>query len=273
MPANRGKWRIVREINEHPIIVAVVGTATIVGTLLTVYVYMYGEALPDLYCLVSPTATVVVRQGEVAGLKLSHEGKDVEEDITAIQVAVWNAGKAPIRRGDILEPIRLRLRARRIIEASVRHETRSVVRMAPEVIHGEDDLGDIVEVSFEILEKGDGGIIQIVCFGDESVDVEASGIVVGQPQLKQSNAWKGWKPDIRPRNVPIVFVFLLIFIAVFNILKEIRDLLRVVRKRGPGRERLTTVLITLCLIGVFVVALWLGMFGDRNTDPLPPFPF
>ena len=70
----------------------------------------------------------MVRTGEVSRLSVTYNGKPVTSDITAAQIAIWNAGTKPIRADDVLEPIILKIGALTpILEAKVRYVTREVI--------------------------------------------------------------------------------------------------------------------------------------------------
>ena len=47
----------------------------------------------------------MVRAGEASDLSISHNGKKISGNVSAAQMAIWNAGKRPIRENDILSPI------------------------------------------------------------------------------------------------------------------------------------------------------------------------
>jgi hypothetical protein len=136
----------------------------------------------ELTFLVNPVRTTVVKAGQASRLKVSLEARELTNDITALQVAFWNAGKRPIRRGEILEPIVLSTGSGHpILEGTLRKSSRQVTQIAlgaARVTNG--DLG----VSWDILESADGGVLQLIYEGDTSVPLQIRGIVEGQRSIR-----------------------------------------------------------------------------------------
>ena len=171
----------LRQWLSHPLtlLLGLVGT---VASILSVVFYLQSMENRELTFLVNPVRTTVVKAGQTSRLKVSIEGRDLTNDITALQVAFWNAGKRPIRRGEILEPIVLSTGSGHpILEATLRKSSRQVTHIALGAAHVENgDLG----VSWDILESADGGVLQLIYEGDPSVPLQIQGIVEGQRSIR-----------------------------------------------------------------------------------------
>ena len=206
----------------------------------------------ELTFLVNPVRTTVVKAGQASRLKVSLEGRDLTNDITALQIAFWNAGRRPIRRSEILEPIVLSTgNDHPILEATLRKSSRQVTHIAlggTRVEHG--DLG----VSWDILESADGGVLQLIYEGDASVPLQIRGIVEGQrsilvrtPPQRIPTAERGdASTSIRrilffTTGVPILMVVLLLVLD-----KE---------QRHGVRLALSCLVITLMLVFI-VIQIW-----------------
>ena len=155
--------------------------ASVIGIGLSAYFFLASRETPELTYFVHPAKAAVVRTGQSSRVSVQFDGQLLTGDITAAQVAFWNAGRRPIRRNAILSPLIIRTgKGERILEARIRKTSRDVVGIALDssrMASGE------VEIRWEILEQNDGGILQLVYAGNETVDLRAGAVLEGQPQL------------------------------------------------------------------------------------------
>ena len=160
-------------------LVGIVGTAaSIVGVFLAVYFYFGSVSYPELVYFVNPVHTIVVKQGTASRLGVVFDGHPLTQDVTASQVAIWNRGHQVIRRAAILQAVTITTEPRvPILEATIRKTSRDVVGF---------DLGRTrfaegeVPVSWNILEEGDGGVVQLVYAGDVGIQIRCRGVIEGQ---------------------------------------------------------------------------------------------
>jgi hypothetical protein len=165
----------------HPS-VGIIGTvASVIGIPLAIYFYVASRATPDLTSYVNPVRTEVVKHGTVSELTVLFKGAPISSDITATQVAIWNAGRAPIRREDVLTPVSIHVDAP-ILEATLRKRTRAVTNLA---VDTSDIRNGTVRLTWRILEGGDGGVVQLIYAGDVDRPISVDGTIVGQPRLHQ----------------------------------------------------------------------------------------
>lgn len=147
----------------------------------SVYIYLVSRETPKLTYLVNPAKATVVRTGQTSRLAVEFDGKSVKSDVTAAQIAFWNAGKKPIRSDAVLRPFVIKTGAGQpIMEAKLRKPSRDVVHIALDTSH--IDIGEL-GISWNILEQNDGGVLQIIYAGDEKVDIGADAVVEGQPKI------------------------------------------------------------------------------------------
>jgi hypothetical protein len=114
-------------------------------------------------------------------MSIQFKGQRIEgADVVAVQVGVWNEGKKSIRVGDILKQVEIAFSpAVRILQASVSKRSRDVTGLAIADAK-EGERSEHVRLTWTILERGDGGVIQIVYAGPESATVELHGVIEGQ---------------------------------------------------------------------------------------------
>jgi hypothetical protein len=162
-------------------IVGIIGTiASILGLVLAIYFYMSGRILPLLTSSVNPVRTTIVKRGQISTLAVLQNGVTLTTDVTAVQIAFWNAGKKEIRDADILEPFFINLDCP-ILEASVTKKSRDLIDF--EIDQSKIAKGQI-GIRWRILEENDGVVIQLIYAGDQSCKVSTRGVIVGQRQIK-----------------------------------------------------------------------------------------
>lgn len=141
---------------------------------------------PGLTYMVHPAKAAVFRANQSSRLSVSCNGKMIDGDITAAQIAIWNDGKQPIRSSDILEPLLIKTNnGWPILEAKIRQASRDVVNL-----HLDDskiDKGEIT-VSWKIMEHNDGGVIQLIYKGNDQVDITANSIIEGQSGINYEDS-------------------------------------------------------------------------------------
>ena len=155
--------------------------ASILGIGFSMYFFLASQEKPDLTYFVHPAKAAVVRTDQTSRLAVQFDGRELTSNITAAQIAFWNAGKKPIRANSILSPLVIRTGDKnRILEARLRKTSRDVVKITLDTSRLAD--GE-VEIGWNILEQNDGGVLQIVFAGDETVDIQAHAVLEGQSKI------------------------------------------------------------------------------------------
>jgi hypothetical protein len=164
--------------------VGIVGSvASILSLLLAVYFYYQGVSVRELVYYVNPARAIVVKQGTASRLAVSYDGRPLAQDVTAAQVAIWNSGRQAIRREAILQPVVIKTEPRvPILEATVRRKSREVVAL--DVDQAQLAEGQ-VSVSWNILEQGDGGVVQIVYAAGPDTQIQCVGVIEGQRGIRE----------------------------------------------------------------------------------------
>jgi hypothetical protein len=181
---NRPSWWI--RFFSNPV-VGIVGTlASITGVVLAVIFYFQSVRERELTYYVHPVKTIVVKAGQSSKLDVTVDGQGIKSDVTATQIAIWNAGREAIRREHVLRPLVIQTAGGvPIIDASIRKTTRNVVGMSLDTSQASN--GKLV-VSWDILEKDDGGVVQVVYAGDPDEDIIADATLEGQHTLAKFSA-------------------------------------------------------------------------------------
>lgn len=171
----------------HPfwaIIGIVGGLASLISIPLAFYFYFESKEYPELTFTVHPVKAVLLQKGETSKLSATFEGKTLDGNVTTAQVALWNNGKKAIKSDNILTNQKSILIQTEnnipILEAKVRKASRQEIQCS---INSEQISKGMIFVSWLILEKNDGCIIQLIYEGNSNVKINAEGAVEGQNNL------------------------------------------------------------------------------------------
>jgi hypothetical protein len=240
------------KIVHHP---AVTLGSLIIGILGFVVGYKAIER-PKLCWSAGARQSIVSPRDERSQLSVLYKGARVTNDITAMQIAIWNEGSKSIKRSDILSPIQsMFVRGIPILEARLLKMTRSLIN--PSISTNEWAAGKI-SVAWDILESGDGFVVQMIVAGDDTV-IETTGAIEHQKKPV-------WKESKGPPKVPLVILSaILLCFAGFFLITSIQ------KWRAAQNRRWSPDLVVTCLLfGVLalssVTTLWNYFFATR-----PPF--
>ena len=167
----------------NPIVGIIGWLATIIGLVLTIYFYVEGKENRDLTYYVNPVKAVLVRSGQASRLSASFDDKTVETDITAAQIALWNQGKLAIKKDNILKSVVIYTDKQiPILEATIRKSSRDVNGIS---LGTENIRQGSITISWNILERNDGCVIQLIYAGDTNTQLLIDGVIEGQDKIRQ----------------------------------------------------------------------------------------
>lgn len=269
-PGGGVRRNLVRVLS-NPVVGAVGTIGTVAGLVLTIVLYLQGQRYPELVYVTHPTPVVLAQPG--GQLKVEFKGQAVEADVLAIQIALWNQGKAPIRPEHVLTPLEVRLHPPvRVLEATVSKQSRDVVGLQ---ITETTDLYQQgrVPVTFRILEQGDGGTIQVTYAGVRDVAPQIGGVIEGQAAPR--NIGSRPKPPTSPQEYlerlekrKIFVVVTLIAMAALTGVFAFLAYLNYRRTRTNWRSYFLAVVAQLGAMTGLAIGLYFNL-----REPLPPFGF
>lgn len=152
---------------------------SVISVAMAVYFYRRTDKRRIPTFVVSPARRSLVL-AELANYKrfsLRYNGEEVGKNgVTAIQVYFWNSGSLEILSSHVLRPYSISISAGPILSWSV-------IKTSRELIHAQvvrdGDAPDILRLSFEVLEPGDGTVLDIIYDGPPDVKIEFDGACVG----------------------------------------------------------------------------------------------
>lgn len=227
---------------------------------------------------VSDQRTTVFEQEESERkLTAYYNGKQVDDDVTAVQIAVWNEGDHPIRRADILgqaETDNLTIEADeqiRILNAELKERSRDVTGFninLPDSTQG-------IRLDWEILEDRDGGLVQILFSGDPQTQFEVKGKVLGQGKAVKATSDIGrrifrseeqfWAFSV----IPFLVFYFLSGLSTHHVSVYLLD--NFFEGDDSKEDRLRNFVLILAVTSVFTLWGPLLLFIHIIGAPTPPF--
>ena len=245
--------------------------ASIIGIVLSIYFFSVSREKPELTYFVHPAKAAVLRIGQTSQLSVRFNGQDLAENVTATQIAFWNAGNKAIRASSILSPLVIKTGNKaRILEAKLRKTSRDVVHIA--IDSSRLGFGEVA-IGWSILEHNDGGVLQIVYAGDETVDIQGHAVLEEQPELVRLKYGRELRTPgeqyTRLRGIGSQLPGYLMIIGGIMII--LASVLMITKKRRQGRKLWLSNwwLLTQgpCMIGF---GIWILL---TQRPPGPPFGF
>jgi hypothetical protein len=139
----------------------------------------------ELVFSINPIRTRVVIAGQATDLKLLYRDRLLGDvDVTAVQLAIWNAGNESIKPEHIRKEIVVVTEPSvPILEATSRNLT---AETGLSLLESTDSRSSgKVPLSWTILKKNDGASIQLLYLGKAEVDVRIEGLIEGQGHPKK----------------------------------------------------------------------------------------
>lgn len=256
-----------KQLFGNPWVGAVGTVASIMSLVVAFYFWEESKRERDLTYHVHPARTAIVNEGAASNISVDFEGKSLKSSVSALSIAFWNDGAEPIRASDVLAPIQIALaESTPILEAKVLKTSREPVSIHLSL--QERDLG-VVGIEFNIFERHDGGVVQIIYAGDDKVGVSFSGVIVGQSSIStlsypgeiKSPTEQYDEYRTNKRNSAYVYIgtgLVLLFVVIVFFLK-----------RGTPRG-----LTELILVSQPLLFIGMGVYELIVDDiPIPPFGF
>lgn len=223
------------------------------------------ERLPTYY--VSPTRARIVDTSIPAPpqLQVLYRGKDLNANVSAATVYLWNAGKLPLKAEDVLEPVKIDLEPGcEIIDARILKTSRSVTKFAKGEIS--ETAKNSLPVSFALLERNDGAAVQIIYSGKPNAAISVAGTILGAGhphRLVPPDATIPPTPERSLTGLTVIAIFLVLMSAGF-LVSAVESLRK--RQVAPG--------IYLLVVGAFILVLLFFLlrmlFVATNSPTIPP---
>lgn len=180
--ASDSKFSFFRSLPANPYVFTGLAILAVLSSGFAIFTWLDSKATPELTFYANPARAVVVQRGKASDLAVTYRNEMVQGDISAVQIAIWNAGKIPIKRGDVLKPVVFSMASgSSILEATIRSPGRDVSNISLDQLKLKEGK---ITVNWDILERNDGAIIQVIYMGGPTDQINVSGIVIGQDAIR-----------------------------------------------------------------------------------------
>ena len=199
----------IHEICKSPIFSIASLVIGLIGIALAIY---FGTQYPYLTYHFHPYEyKVVSSKHKNPSLKIMYEGQEVKDDVCIIRYYFKNTGRKPVRKDDILGDKLVKIQFPediKLLEVKIVDESRSEIGLA---INESQLSKGIVLFDWDILEKGDGFILQFMYEGsiDNSASIETHGAAVSQRKLNKYNV-----NDLNEKNTFLINLFIIMVILM-----------------------------------------------------------
>jgi len=127
MSLENKKPSLIKRVFNHRLTGYVIG---FLGIAITLYFGIFGVSRRKLRFSQYPIRTTIVKSGEISSLDVFYKNNKLATDISAVQIALWNAGNKEIEKNDILEPIIIYSEPRvQFLEATTKKASREVIKL------------------------------------------------------------------------------------------------------------------------------------------------
>jgi hypothetical protein len=216
-------------------------TGIVIGALVSTLYFWLAIEKPFLCYAINPVRTSIVKSGQFSDMTVMVNGRQITNDLTGVQIAIWNSGKKPIHGSEILKQIVLRSSNHVPIYKATVSRQRDVTRFG---LYTSNILSGEVIFDWRILEHDDGALLQLFYEGDPDTDFTLDGALEGQNRPHRSTK----------ASTKNIFLVMGVTVAAMYVLSAIETLwLR--RLQAPKKRvlsNLVVTLITLCTMGILV---------------------
>jgi hypothetical protein len=169
--------------------IGLLGTiSSVIAIPLAIVLFVLGENDREiLYAVSAPTA--IVRSGRLSDLKLYSHGSEITSDVSSLQVVIWNIGRGPVRRENVLSArheVIISFESPTVILDVFAKPTRSIVEVE---VDKKNSVRGQISCSWNILEREDGVIFEILYVGSPGINISNSirvdGVIEGKRQIKR----------------------------------------------------------------------------------------
>lgn len=241
----------------------------LISVALAILFYVQGVQYRDLCYYVHPVKSIVAAANQTSRLGITLDDKPITGSITAAQIAFWNAGDESIRPEHVLSGMVIHTgNFAPIIEARIRKKSRGIVDI--KLDNSEINKGAI-GISWNILEKHDGGIIEIVFAGGINTEIEAKAVIEGQRKISVLESSQVFKSPAEQytrfigtnRRLGYVVLGFGFFMAVLSVVVAVIGL-REGRSLNKHFARIPLIAVATICMGIYIFL---------RKPPGPPFGF
>ena len=149
----------------------------IIGVITAVFFYYRGKKVKSPCYAIRSFNIVRDLVSKIESLEMLYDGKPIR-NLTVTKIAFWNAGRDTINNEDIptTEPLIIRIgRGCKILDAKIHSVKNPANRLF--ISTSDDQLS--CKIEFEYLDKGEGGVFQLIHTDINDINIEVQGLIKG----------------------------------------------------------------------------------------------
>jgi hypothetical protein len=274
-PNSRGRW--LSSLDEIPGLAFSGWILAVISLPLGFWFYQKSLDSRQLVIVEPSVRAVLIDKDTPATIEIRVGNRQVvNQDVYAIQLAVWNGGNRSIKVEHLLTPIVfVPAEGNTILDATVLRETRRLCGVKPHIRPTDGN----VQVDLSILEPGDGAVIQLILAGKKESALGFKGTIEagGDPryrridakQEKKSVAWSSG-PDTWWKFIgACAGALFLLFGACLSFMDIFPD-----ARKAKGKGRIIGMVLAFVVAGTQVsIAGYIAYYLAASTltaDRVPP---
>ena len=191
-------WQFLQSLNPFLTLGSLV--IAVISLVLVVIFYIRGQKTKKPTFFIRSSNLIADFSSKLANLQILYSGKGIES-LTVSKIAFWNDGRQTIDNRDVAkaDPLRIVLKEPYdILDVSVIYEKNEANRFC--VLSSKVERS--VNISFDFLDKHEGGVIQLIHTGRGSSDIEMLGIVKGFGKPRPRRYYQSATFEILGRLLP-----------------------------------------------------------------------
>jgi len=226
------------------------------GISIILAIYFYLESIENRELVYSydssPTQILDSEDIKTAPIKVFRDdGTEITSDLYVESLRFWNNGKKSIKKENILQPLILNCydTSTEILDVRIIKTSRDICDLS---LKPRNNTNDSFIIDFHILEKGDGGTIQVIYEGKRTNDYTIKGIIEGAKTIKNKKD-EIFNPNTISGGPILLLTLIFIFIGsmALNQITKIKDADKISEKFG--RTVVTAILVVFLLVILFSV--------------------
>jgi hypothetical protein len=234
-------------------------TGIVIGGFVSTLYFWLAIEKPKLCYAINPVRTTIVKAGKLSNLKVAYGNHEITNDLTIVQIAIWNKGSKAIHHEEILEPVVLHAKGPAIMRATIYEAGLKSTRMATAMTINHLAGSPKVGIDWKVLEHDDGGLFTLFYEGDENLVFEIDGTIEGQRSIGN--------PSGIPQLLIIILLIggLVLIVGLLGLLKKTKLI-----TQGKSKRNVVTAFVVISImVGWFCLFIKILTAADKQT----PFGF
>lgn len=241
----------------------------IVSVSLAVYYHNKSFKKRELTYYISPTRSIILRQGQSSELRVLHRNEEIQSDISVAQISIWNNGKEAIWQNNVIEDIQIKTNPPvQILEVKARKINRQAINFS----YNSDYLIEgYLSLNWKVLEKDDGAFLELIYAGPPDVEIFVEGDIEGQDVVQKYVEEDASSFAVFARGLIVISMTFLVMIGISK--TKFVSRIKLEKIKPPFLSGLLSCLAFLLVIGGFFGFIYIFAQVSKFIIPFKAAPF